>query len=66
MRYFFFSYTAQSSTQTADGNVFLARGEMPSSNEISAIAESRNPGMSAVVTNIFEFKSEADFNSFAT
>ncbi|MCK4818464.1 hypothetical protein KA005_22025 [bacterium] len=66
MRYFFFTYRADDSCsrQYAYGNIFIALETFPRNVDMRAIAEKRNPGLTAIITSWQEFKTEEDFNNF--
>ncbi len=65
MRYFFFTYKADSSGKFADGNLMFECEKFPNNDEIKEIAKKRcPPDMAVVVTGWKEFDNKEDFDSF--
>lgn len=66
MRYFLVSYTAQTSSAAANGNIFFPLEHFPNKKWImkNAALNTDLIESTVVVQNIFEFKSKQDFESF--
>jgi len=60
-RYFLFAYSTGSQT----GNIFMSSEKMPSNDFLVNDTKERY-GAKAVITNIFEFKSEQDYLDFTS
>lgn len=70
MRYFLVSYSAQSNSYTARGNVYHAGTLHPSNQEVKEQAVTAGKGRfdinDVAVTGIHEFKNVEDYNMFKT
>jgi len=67
MRYFFIAYSCRNNSKLAEGNLYLTHDVFPPNHMLRKDASERSKFKieEIVITFIFEFKNEFDFNSFA-
>ena len=66
MRYFCFTYQAQTNRGYKQGNYYVEKEKFPSKNELESelYNHDKNISLPIIFLNIFEFKNEEDYNNF--